>query len=56
MDFIIEEHINDFPADIDTALVEEITRKRIENSSTVEETADAISDALVYTLIRQLHL
>ena len=56
MDFIVEEHINDFPSDIDTALVEEITRKRIENSSTVEETADAISDALVYTLIRQLHL
>lgn len=48
--------LDDFPSDIDTALVEEITMKRIENSSTVEETADAISDALVYTLIRQLHL
>jgi hypothetical protein len=48
--------LDDFPFDIDTTLVEEITRKRIENSSTVEETADAISDALVFTIIRQIHL
>ena len=48
--------IDDFPVDAETALVEDMTRKRIENSTSIEETSDAISDALVWTLVRQLNL
>ncbi len=48
--------IDDFPVDAETALVEDITRQRIEKATSLEETSDAISDALLWTLIRQLNI
>ena len=48
--------IDDFPVDAETALVEDMTRKRIEKATSLEETSDAISAALVWPLVRQLTL